>query len=39
LLKRLMPEFDAEPADHTQLELFRVHNSMIEQARWFTYPR
>ena len=38
-LKVLVPEFDAEPADPTQLELFRVHNSMVENARWFTYPR
>jgi len=38
-LKTLVPEYDAEPADQTQLELFRVHNSMVENARWFTYPR
>jgi hypothetical protein len=38
MLKVLHPEYDAEPADPTQLELFRTHNSMVENARWFSYP-
>ena len=31
-------EHDGEPMVGVQLELFRVHNSMIENASRFTYP-
>jgi hypothetical protein len=31
-------EHDGEPMAGTQLELFRAHHSMVEAARWFTYP-
>ena len=38
-LKTLVPQYDGEPGCPTQLELFKTHNSMVENARWFTYPR
>jgi hypothetical protein len=30
-------EHDGEPMGGVQLELFQVHHSMVESARWFTY--
>jgi hypothetical protein len=38
-LKALVPQYDGEPMAGVQMELFRTHNSMVENARWFTYPR
>lgn len=32
-LKVLVPTYDAEPADHTQLELFRRQREAIERVR------
>jgi hypothetical protein len=37
-LKTLVSQYDGEPMAGVQMELFRTHHSMIENARWFTYP-